>query len=483
MRELEIRKPNMIKTKTPMSSQWIYERMTNYREMAYGYTPEEAAEEATRCMKCPARYCSAGCPIHNNIPEFVAKIRENDLEGAYLELTAINPLPDVCGRICPQEKQCERNCTRGIKGEPVSIGRLERFVADWHRNNESGNSVKPASTNKSVAIVGSGPSGLTAAEQLALKGYKVTVYERSDRIGGLMIYGIPNMKLGKDIIKSKVDYLNYLGVTFVTGADVGRGKPASEVLSQNDAVVLCCGASNPRDLNVPGRDAKGIYFAVDFLKENTRILLDTEFKGHSPISAKGKAVIVVGGGDTGNDCVATSIRQGCKSIVQLEMLPRETDERVKNIPWTEYPVVCKTDYGQEEAIHLFGQDPRMFQTTVKELITDESGNLKAVKIIRLETRFDNLKMTMAEIPCSEEILECQILLIATGFLGCQKYVVDAFGVELDTRTNVRTFGDNHKTNIEKVFVAGDMHRGQSVAVRAIDEGLGVAREVDEYLVG
>ena len=474
-------KPNMSIVKTPMGSQKIEERIINYSEMTLGYTPEEAMEEATRCFNCPARYCAATCPIHNNIPEFIAKVKEGDFAGAYEEITAINPLPEVCGRICPQEKQCERNCTRGLKSQPVGIGRLERFVADWHRVN--GNTVvnKSASTGKRVAIVGSGPSGLAAANQLSHSGHQVTVFERNDRIGGLMMYGIPNMKLGKDLLQSKADSLSARGVEFVTGVDVGKDKAADDLLNEFDAVVLCCGASNPRDLNVPGKEAKGVFFAVDFLKENTKTLLDTDFKNESTITAKNKAVIVIGGGDTGNDCVATAIRQGCKSVVQLEMMPGETDERVKNIPWTEFPVICKTDYGQEEAIYLYGQDPRQFQTTVKELITDENGNLEAVKTIKLETTFENLRMNLVEVPGSEEVLECQLLLIAAGFTGCQSYVAEAFGVAMDARTNVNTKIDSYQTNVKKVFAAGDMHRGQSVVVRAIEEGCGAAREVDAYL--
>jgi glutamate synthase (NADPH/NADH) small chain len=478
----DIKKPNMVKTKTPMPSQNIGERITNFRELAFGYRTEEAIEEATRCLKCPGRYCVAACPIHNNIPEFIAKVREGEFKGAYLEISAVNPIPEVCSRICPQEKQCERNCTRGIKGESISIGNLERYVADWYSIHEDAVITMPTSTGKHVAIVGSGPSGLVAADELNRKGHNVTVFERSDRIGGLMIYGIPNMKLDKDVLQNKIDQLVKRGVIFVTGVDVGRDKPSSELLNTFDAVILCCGASNPRDLNVPGRDSGGIYFAVDFLKESTKAVLNGKLKVESKISANGKDVIVIGGGDTGNDCVATAIRQGCKSIVQLEMLSKETDERIKNIPWTEFPTVCKTSYGQEEAIHLYGHDPRKFQTTVKELIADEDGNLKAVKIVQLETRFDNFKMSMVEVPDSEEILECQMLLIAAGFLGSEKYIADDFGVELDTRTNVRTQEGSYKTVKEKVFVAGDMHSGQSVAVRAIGQGIGVAQEVNEYLM-
>lgn len=481
--DFDIRKPNMVLTKTPMTLQNMEERITNFRELASGYTPTEAIEEASRCLKCPARYCVANCPIHNNIPEFIAKVREGNFKSAYLEITAINPMPEVCGRICPQEKQCERNCTRGIKGQPVSIGNLERFVADWYHTNESSVVTRPLSTGKRVVIVGSGPSGMAAADELNRKGHQVTVFERSDRIGGLMIYGIPNMKLSKDVLQNKIDQLVDRGVSFVTGVNIGKDKTATELLNTFDAVILCCGASNPRDLNVPGRDAKGIYFAVDFLKESTKAALYSGSNGNNRISANGKDVIVVGGGDTGNDCVATAIRQGCKSIVQLEMLPKEIDERIKDIPWTEFPTVSKTDYGQEEAIHLYVHDPRRFQTTVKELVTDENGTLKAVKIVKLEAQFENLKIRMVEVPGTEEILACQMLLIAAGFLGGEQYISTAFGAELNSCSNVKTMKDSYKTAKEKVYAAGDMRCGQSVAVRAIQEGIGVAQEVDKYLMG
>ncbi len=479
----DVTKIRNAKTKIPMPSQPVEDRVKNYEELSSGYTPEQAIEEASRCLKCPARYCSETCPIHNRIPEFIAKVKDEDFSGAYDELTAVNPMPEVCGRICAQEKQCERNCTRGLKGQAVAIGRLERFVADCHRNTESGSKEKPPESGRRIAIIGSGPSGLAAAENLAEAGHLVTVFERNDRIGGLMIYGIPNMKLTKEKLQNKVQQLTALGVAFELGTEIGKDCAASELLPKFDAVLLCCGASKPRDIIVPGRDAKGVYFAVDFLRENTKALLDSDFKGESTISAKDKDVVVVGGGDTGCDCVATAIRQGCRSVIQLEMMPKETDERVRNIPWTEFPVAVKVDYGQEEAIYLHGRDPRRFLTTVKELIVDIDGRLACVKTVKLETIFENLKMKLVEQTGGEEMHDCQMLIIAVGFTGAQKYVAEALGVELNASGNVKTPEDSHRTNLEKIFAAGDMRYGQSVAVKAIADGLSAAREISAYLEG
>lgn len=477
----DIERIRMAKTKTPMPSQKIEERIRNYEELSFGYTQGQAIEEASRCLKCPARYCAETCPIHNRVPEFIAKVKDGDFSGAYAELAAVNPMPEVCGRVCAQEKQCERNCTRGLKGQPVAIGRLERFVADWHREHESGSYPKLSETGKRIAIIGSGPSGLTAAELLAVAGHSVTVFERNDRIGGLMIYGIPNMKLAKEVLRHKVQELAALGVSFSVGTEIAKDYAASALLTGYDAVLLCCGASKPRDVNVPGRDAEGVCFAVDYLTASTKALLDAEFTGLSTISTKGKDVVVVGGGDTGCDCVATAIRQGCRSVIQLEMMPKETDERVRNIPWTEFPVAVKTDYGQEEAIYLYGQDPRRFLTTVKELIVDKNGRLAGVKTVMLETTYENLKMELVEKPGSEEILDCQMLIIAAGFTGSQEYIAEAMGVRLNASGNINTPNDSHRTTNEKVFVAGDMRCGQSAAVKAIVDGLCAAREILAYL--
>ena len=299
------------------------------------------------------------------------------------------------------------------------------------------------------------------------------------------MYGIPNMKLEKHIIERRTELMKAEGVEFITNADVGNSTSAEELMGSFDAVVLACGSSNPRDINAVGRDAEGIFFAVDFLKATTKSLLDSELSDGRYISAKDKNVVIIGGGDTGNDCVGTSVRHGCKSVTQLEMMPKLPDERADSNPWPQWPRVCKTDYGQEEAIAVFGHDPRIYTTTVKEFIKDDKGRLSAVKTVKLEFVADENtgRKVPKEIQGSEEIIPCELCLIAAGFLGCQKYVAEAFGVELDQRTNVKTEKGSHATNIPKVFTAGDMHIGQSLVVRAIREGRDAAAEIDRYLMG
>lgn len=299
------------------------------------------------------------------------------------------------------------------------------------------------------------------------------------------MYGIPNMKLEKQVIERRTELMRAEGVTFVTNADVGNNVSADEILSGFDAAVLCCGSSNPRDIKAEGRDANGIYFAVDFLRSTTKSLLDSNLSDGKYISAKDKNVVIIGGGDTGNDCVGTSVRHGCKSVVQIEMMPKLPDERAENNPWPEWPRVCKTDYGQEEAAAVFGSDPRIYETTVKEFIKDENGSLCAVKTVKLkfETDPESGRRVPREIEGSEQVIPCELCLIAAGFLGCQSYVAEAFGVELNQRTNIKTENGKFSTNVEKVFTAGDMHIGQSLVVRAIREGRDAARAVDEYLMG
>ncbi len=313
----------------------------------------------------------------------------------------------------------------------------------------------------------------------------MTVFERSDRIGGLLMYGIPNMKLEKHIIERKIKVMGEEGVTFVTNADIGKEVRADKLLKEFDRVVLACGSSNPRDIDAPGRDAKGIYFAVDFLSRNTRSLLDSDFKDKKYVDTKNKHVVIIGGGDTGNDCVGTAIRHGAKTVTQIEMMPKAPDERAENNPWPEWPKICKTDYGQEEAIAVYGHDPRIYEATVKEFLKDKDGSLKGVKVVKLSWEKDAAtgRMVMKEVAGSEKTLEADIVLIAAGFLGSQKYVTDAFKVALDARTNVKTEPGAFRTSVENVFVAGDMHTGQSLVVKAIRQGRECAREVDESLMG
>ena len=340
-------------------------------------------------------------------------------------------------------------------------------------------------TGKSIAVIGSGPSGLAAAQQLNRRGHSVTVFERKDRVGGLLRYGIPNMKLDKAVVDRRIHLMEEEGVKFVTNVNVGKEIKAEELLKQFDRVILACGASNPRDIKVPGRDAKGIYFAVDFLGQVTKALLDSDFAKVPYELAKGKNVLVIGGGDTGNDCVGTSMRHGAKSVLQLEMMPKAPDTRAENNPWPEWPKVCKTDYGQEEAIAVFGHDPRIYQTTVKEFLKDKNGNLNGIITVKLESKKDEKtgRMVMSEVPGSETKLDADLVLIAAGFLGTEKYVADAFGVELNARTNISTAEGAYATSVKNVFAAGDVHRGQSLVVWAIREGREVAHAVDESLMG
>ena len=340
-------------------------------------------------------------------------------------------------------------------------------------------------TGKKIAVIGSGPAGLAVADQLNTRGHNVTVFERSDRVGGLLRYGIPNMKLEKHIIDRKLDVMREEGVEFVVNANVGADVKAKDILKEYDAVVLACGASNPRDINATGRDANGIYFAVDFLTSTTKALLDNGLKEGTYISARDKNVVVIGGGDTGNDCVGTCIRHGCKSVTQLEMMPKAPDERAESNPWPQWPLVCKTDYGQEEAIAVFGHDPRIYTTTVKEFVKDKKGNLSKLITVSLESKVDEKtgRRMMVPVDGTEKEIPCELVLIAAGFLGTQKYVTDAFGVELNERTNIKTDADSYVTSVNGIFTAGDCHTGQSLVVKAIRQGRDCARAVDQYLMG
>lgn len=444
-------------------------------------------------MACGVPFCqsgmmlggmASGCPLHNLVPETNDLVYWGNWKQAYLRLSKTHCFPEFTSRVCPA--LCEAACTCNLDGEPVATKENERaiietaFAEGWVKAEPP-----KVRTGKKIAVVGSGPSGLAAAMQLNKRGHQVTVYERSDRIGGLLRYGIPNMKLEKSVIDRRLALMEEEGVIFKTNVNVGVDVKASELLKEYDRVILACGASNPRDIQVPGREAKGIYFAVDFLKSVTKSLLDSDFKDQAYISAKGKNVIVIGGGDTGNDCVGTAIRLGAKSVTQLEMMPKAPDTRAENNPWPQWPRVCKTDYGQEEAIAVFGHDPRIYQTTVTEFIPNKKGEVCQAKLVKLESKRDEKtgRMMMVPVEGTETVVEADLVLIAAGFLGTQKYIADAFGVELNARTNVATEPEQYQTSVAKVFTAGDMHRGQSLVVWAIREGREAARAVDESLMG
>lgn len=470
------------------------ERIKNFNEFHTPLSKEKQRLQGARCMDCGVPFCQAGmmiggmasgCPLNNLVPEWNDLLFNGNWKQAYHRLHKTNNFPEFTGRVCPA--LCEKACTCNLGGEPVCTRQNElAIIENAYEEGFAKANVPKVRTGKKVAIIGSGPSGLAAADQLNQRGHSVTVYERSDRPGGLLMYGIPNMKLEKKYIERKINIMKEEGVEFITGVNVGKDIKADKLLKEYDRVILACGASNPRDIKAPGREANGIYFAVDFLKATTKSLLDSEFKDNAFISTKGKNVMVIGGGDTGNDCVGTSIRLGAKSVLQLEMMPKAPDERAANNPWPEWPRVCKTDYGQEEAIAVFGHDPRVYCTTVKEFIADKKGNLCKAKLVKLESKKDAKtgRFQMMEIPESEYEVDVDIVLIAAGFLGSESYVTKAFGVDVNERTNVKTGNpDSYATSVKNVFTAGDMHRGQSLVVWAIHEGREAAKAVDYSLMG
>ena len=469
------------------------ERIKHFNEFHIPLSEEEQCCQGGRGMDCGVPFCqsgmtikgmTSGCPLNNLIPEWNDLIYTENWEQAYYRLRKTSNFPEFTSRVCPA--LCEKACTCGLDGDPVCTKENEKAIIERAYENGWAMPRPPkVRTGKKIAVIGSGPAGLAVADQLNSRGHSVVVYERADRIGGLLRYGIPNMKLEKHIIDQKLDIMKAEGIQFITNADVGTTVKAKDLLKDYDAIVLACGASNPRDIKVEGRDAQGIYFAVDFLTSTTKSLLDSNLKDGTYISAKNKNVLVIGGGDTGNDCVGTCIRHGCKSIVQLEMMPKAPDERADTNPWPQWPIVCKTDYGQEEAIAVFGHDPRIYTTTVKEFKKDKKGNVSSVVTVQLESQIDEKtgRKMMVPVAGTEKELPCEIVLIAAGFLGTQKYVTDSFGVELNERTNIKTRAEHFATNVKGIFTAGDCHTGQSLVVKAIRQGRDCAREVDEYLMG
>lgn len=467
------------------------ERIRNFNEFHVPLSEEERRTQAARCMDCGVPFCqsglmiggmASGCPLNNLCPEWNELLYTGNYEHALGRLLKTNNFPEFTSRVCPAP--CEAACTCGLNDTPVTIKENENAIIEYGYEHGLMEPKPPkVRTGKTVAVIGSGPAGLAAADQLNKRGHNVTVYEREDHPGGLLMYGIPNMKLDKSVIERKIKVMEAEGVVFRVNVNVGVDIKAEELRREYDSVVLACGASHPRDIKALGREAAGIYFAVDYLKRVTKHLRAPEYTDY--ISAKGKNVMVIGGGDTGNDCVGSSIRQGARSVVQLEMMPKPPAERAETNPWPEWPKVLKTDYGQQEAIAVFGSDPRIYETTVKEFIPDDKGNVKQVKCVKLAWTKDEKtgRMNMSEIPGSEYVMEVDLVFIAAGFLGSEEYVTKDFGVKLTDRMNVQTKTGEYRTNVKDVFTAGDMHRGQSLVVWAIREGREAAKAVDQYLMG
>lgn len=469
-------------------------RIKNFKEFHNHLDDRERREQAARCMNCGVPMCQSairlagmvtGCPLHNFIPEWNDALYKGQYDMAAWRLLKTSSFPEFTGRVCPA--LCEKACNCGNGGdikEAVTIHDNELYIIE--KAFESGY-MKPqipkVRSDKKIAVIGSGPAGLAVADLLNRRGHNVTVYERDDRIGGLLMYGIPNMKLDKKIVERRINLMKAEGVTFITNADVGRNVDAKQLLSEYDAVALCCGAKKPRPLSAQGSEAQGIMFAVDWLKSVTKSLLDSDFSDKNFFDPKGKHVVILGGGDTGNDCTGSSIRLGAASVTQLEMMPCPPAERQQNNPWPQWPKVLKTDYGAQESIEKFGHDPRVYKTTIKE-VYQKDGKVCGIKTVQVEFKNVDGKRTLCEIEGSEKELPADLILIAAGFLGCEDYTANAFGVPLSPRNTVATSGaDSYFTGTDKVFTAGDMHRGQSLVVWAIAEGRECAREIDEYLMG
>jgi len=463
-------------------------RLNDYDEIFTGSHDADSLQiQGARCMDCGVPFCqsSNGCPISNLIPEWNHLVYQGRWREALDRLHKTNNFPEFTGRVCPAP--CEGSCVLGITSPAVTIKNIEHAIID--RGFDEGWVVAehPESrTGKKVAIVGSGPAGLAAAAQLNRAGHSVTVYERADRIGGLLMYGIPNMKLGKDVVQRRVDLMHEEGIEFITNADVGSSDAEIDIkdlIKENDAVLLATGATRARDMDVPGRNLNGIHLAMEFLTANTQSLLDSNLEDGKYISAKDKKVIVIGGGDTGTDCIGTSLRHGCQSLVNFELLPQPGTERAESNPWPLWPVIYRVDYGHEEGISRFGSDPREYSILTKEFIDDGNGNVKAVKTIEVKWSMSEGKWHMDEVEGTEKIWDADLVMLSMGFLGPEHILSDAIGIECDLRTNYKAEYDRYETSVPGVYAAGDCRRGQSLVVWGINEGRGAAREIDKYLMG
>lgn len=467
-------------------------RVNDWQEF-HDHMPEKGLkDQAARCMDCGVPFChtgqlisgmASGCPINNLIPEWNDLIYRGLWREAIERLHKTNNFPEFTGRVCPAP--CEGSCVLGLNNPPVTIKEIERSIID-HAWDEGWVTPQPPArrTGKTVAVVGSGPAGLSAAAQLNKAGHTVTVFERADRPGGLLMYGIPNMKLDKEkVVLRRIKLLEQEGVVFRCNTEVGKDITAQQLVSDFDAVVVCTGATKPRDLPIEGRALKGIHYAMEFLHGNTKALLDGS-RSAGFIDAKDKDVVVIGGGDTGTDCVGTSMRHGCRSLVQVEIMPKSPEKRAADNPWPEWPKVYKLDYGQEEAQARFGADPRIYLTTATRFEGDANGNVAKVHLVNVQWERNEKGMFIPKnVPGTERVLPAQLVLLAMGFLGPEQPLLEALGVERDPRSNVKAEHGRFQTSIPKVFAAGDCRRGQSLVVWAFNEGRGAARECDRYLMG
>lgn len=464
-------------------------RVKDYGEIFTGmHDVEHLKVQGARCMDCGVPFCQSenGCPVNNLIPEWNHLVYSEQWQTALNRLHKTNNFPEFTGRVCPAP--CEGSCVLGITNPAVTIKNIENAIVDKGFAEGWITAKSPESrTDKKVAIIGSGPAGLAAAAQLNKVGHNVTVYERADRIGGLLMYGIPNMKLGKDVVQRRVDLLEQEGVVFVTNADVGgNGKNAVDMKTlkkENDAVLFATGATRARDLDIPGRNLKGVHLAMEFLTANTKSLLDSDLNDGDFITAKDKNVVVIGGGDTGTDCIATSLRHGCKSMVNFELLPQSPTERAEDNPWPLWPLIHRIDYGHEESVQRFGRDPREYRVLTKEFIDDGNGNVTGVKIVEVRWAKVDDQWKMEEVEGTEKVWPADLVLLSMGFLGPEHYVSDAVFVEYDARSNYQAEHGKYITNVEGIFAAGDCRRGQSLVVWGINEGREAAREIDCYLMG